>query len=186
MFAHTKRSLRAAPDGDLSIGVVLRGCILRFDVSLVHHGCKELALDNYRSILKTFLDIANLFLIMCRDIAGNITFLPQLIGAHVVEQNRGISLHGFSHIQHRRQHFVLDLNQRRGFLSDMRINRRHGRDGMTEIQNLIPCQNVIALMTQVNRALAEFCNFTCHVGQILCGDYRPHARIRFSFARING
>ncbi len=83
MFPHAERALRTTPNGELSVWVVLRGRILWLDVSLMHHGGKELALHDHGCILKTFLNIADLLLIMRGNIAGNLALFGKLIGPQV-------------------------------------------------------------------------------------------------------
>ena len=81
-------------------------------------------------------------------------------------QDRRVGLHGLAHVEHGRQHFVFDLDQRQRFLGDMRVGRADGCHRMTEVEHFVARQHVIALVAQVRRAaFARVDQLVGHVGK---------------------
>ncbi len=58
-------------------------------------------------------------------------------GAQVVVQDRRAVGHRLAHVEDRRQHLVLDLDQVEGVLGDVRVGRGDGGDGVAAVQHLL-------------------------------------------------
>ena len=98
LFAHGERALRAAPDGELSIRVIERGGVVRFNVTLVDSACDEFAFDDDIRFSEPFLNIAFLVLEVTGDVAGFVSGFTHRAGLQVFMDERCIRLHCLPHL----------------------------------------------------------------------------------------
>ena len=98
LFAHGERALRATPDGELPIGVVKRGGVVRFNVALVDGAGDELAFDDDICFSEPFLYIAFLVLEVAGDVAGFVSGFAHRTRLQGFVEERCIRLHRCAHL----------------------------------------------------------------------------------------
>ena len=99
-------------------------------------------------------------------------------------QQGGAWLHGLRSREHGRQFFVLYLDERQGFLSNVGAGGRHCRDGVPFIEHLVRRQNVVAHKAHVvDHPFGEVDEPTGRLRQVSRGDHRIDAR---EFHRMPG
>ncbi len=105
------------------------------------------------------------------DVAWLSAHFPHFIGAQLFQQDGGIRAHRLAHIQDRRQHFVVHLDQCQGFLGDMDGARRDGCHGVSEEQDFIARQRLPALIEHVGRCFTDILNLAFHFWKVVRGDH---------------
>ena len=96
-------------------------------------------------------------------------------GAHVVVQYGSVVTHRRTHIEHRRENFVVDLNQAYGFFGNVNVVGRDGGDGVAPIQNFIFRQHVGLQVPHVDGSFAQLDDPIALLGQICVRHDRSHA-----------
>ena len=126
--------LGGAIDGGVAVAAVNRDRVVRLDVSLMDHLGVELAFDDDFGGFETVGHVAALELHVRGDIG---LIVAGLRGAQVRMENRRAGLHRVIDVEHRRQHLVLDFDQAKRLLRDMRRGRGDHRHGMAVVHHLV-------------------------------------------------
>ena len=101
--------------------------------------------------------------------------------------DRGVISHGRAHVHHRRQQFILHLDQVYGQFRIVRAVRGHRGQGMPVIQDLVFCHAVLRHLAHVEHAgRARVDQFMLDSGEVGAGDHRAHARKGFCGAGVDG
>ena len=143
--------LARRPDLGLSVMVEAGGAGMRLDIGLVHRGGLELLLDDDISFGKAGIDIADLKLDPLGDVGGPGRRRLDAAGDLVLEEQWRVRIHRLVHIDDVRQHFVIDVDQRSGFLGDTLVNRGDGGDGVALIERLLACHDVARDVPEILR-----------------------------------
>ena len=98
MLAHGERALRAAPNGEMPIGVIERGGVVRFDVTLMDSAGDELAFNDDIRFREPFLNIAFLVLEVTGDVARFFSGFAHRARLQVFMDERCIRLHRLTHL----------------------------------------------------------------------------------------
>ena len=117
---------------------------------------------------------------------GFVFGLAHEIGAQVVVEKGRTVLHRVEHPGHARQHFVIDLDLRRGFFGEMDVRRGDGRHGVAPVKSLALGQAVGRHVSQVDfPCLAHDGELFVQVGEIGGGDDGEHAGNRQRLSHVD-
>ena len=114
----------------------MHGSDLGLDVTLVHGGGVELALDNDVGLREAPCNIPQLLLAVAGDVAVLARVLAQGSGGEVLVQERSVLLHGLADVDDGAQGFVLHLDQVQRLLGDVRTGCGHGSHGVALVEHL--------------------------------------------------
>ena len=134
--------LARRPDLGLAVVVEARGAGMRLDIGLVHRRCLEFLLDDLLGLGKAGIDITDLKLDPLGDVGGPGRRRLDAAGDLVLEEQWRVGIYRLVHIDDVRQHFVIDVDQRSGFLGDPLVDRGDGGDGMALIESLLARHDV--------------------------------------------
>ena len=107
------------------------------------------------------------------------------IGAQRFQQNRRAVGQSVVHRHHRRKQLIVNFDQRRGLLRDVRVDGRHRRHRVPVIERLLVGQDVVAQIFEVDGALAQVLDLVLSFRQIRGRDDRTHAGQSLSLARVD-
>ena len=170
LLASGERSLRAAPDGHLAVGIPHRRAVVRFNVSLVDGRRIEFTFDDNLGRLETGFEVTAFKPEVLGDVAELLGLFTERIRVHIFVEQRRVGLHRLGSSKHRLQYFVFHLDQLAGFFRNV--------DRMTAIECLGPGQSVVPEMLQIDGPFAQFGDLVFRIGQIITGRHGMHARQR--------
>ena len=180
--------LARGPDLGLTVGVEAGDAGMRLDIGLVHRRGLELLVDDLVGLGKAGLRVADLELDPLRDVRRLGRRRLDAAGDHVLEQQRRVGFHRVVDIDHVRQHLVVDLDQRGGFIRDRFADRRYRRDGVAFVQRLLARHHVARHVPEILCDPLRADIFEFMVGEVLGRHDRLDAgqRLRPSRCRSSG
>ncbi len=178
--------LCAAPDGQLSGRIKERCRVVRLDIALMDRRGDDFTLNNEGRLAEAALDVALQVLKVVRHIRRHAAFLPHLVRAQLIMQDRRARFHRLAHIGHMRQDFVIDPDETQRLLGNLRAGRADGSDRMTEEERLIARKHILRQIAQVGAAaFAAADDFVGRLRQVGSRYDRPHAGQGFGRAGID-
>ena len=103
----------------------------------------------------------------------------------LVEQG-GALFRGFQHVHHRQQHLIVDVDERKCLLRDVRCTGRHGGDSVTDIEHLVAGQGIVAQVLEIHRAFAQSGGAILCLSEVVGGHYGIDAGQRLGAAGVDG
>ena len=184
--AHGESALRAGPEVELAVAVPESGGVVRLDVALMHRGGGEFALDDHIGLSKPLGRIALFIGKMGGDVAGRGADFAHGVGAHFFVQQRGVALHRRADIHHRRQRFVVNLDEGQGFFGGVGVDGGHCCHRVALEQRLVAGQHMVGGVLQPGVVAAQFLFGEGGERQIFGGDHRLHAGMGGGFGGVDG
>ena len=197
VVADREMALAAGPDGQLAIGLPVGGAGVGLDVALMHWRRGGLFLDDNVGVLEALVDVAQAEFEVIGDVGGRggVVVVPVAAGperrvgnaGQLLVEDGGAGLHAFLGVEHWRQRFVVDLDQRQGLFSDMGVGGGHTGDGVPLVEHLAAGQHVGAEEAEVLegafRQVAQLAGCFRPVGR---GHNRKDSGERFGGAAVDG
>ena len=121
---------------DSTILIPQGGGVVGFDITLVHGCGVEFALDDNVRLGETLLDVPQFVTDVYGDVAGPFRLLAELLGLQVLVQKGGAVAHRLRRRKRARENLVIDLDEARGLLGDVRAGRRDRGNRMPPVQSL--------------------------------------------------
>ena len=171
-LAHRERPLRAHPHGRLAVGIVLRHGVVRLDVALVNHRCRELPFQYDFGRGKARCQIAARKLDVVGDVRRPLIVLFLARGAQVGMQDDGIGLHGFAHVLHEGQRLVFDCDEFERLLRGVGIGGRDRGDRVPVVIDRVARHDVVRQVARIDEVLADLQQASLDVGKVTAGDDR--------------
>ena len=152
---------------------------MRLNVGLMHRLGGVATLDDDVGVLEAGVDVALLEGHDLRDVGCLGRLRVHTGGEHVGMQHRRAVGHGGFDVDDVRQDFVLHVDQRQRLIGDLGGSSGNGREGMTLIEYLAACHDVIREIAEVHRAFADKGFFRSDFRKILRRHHGLHTREGF-------
>jgi len=158
---------------------------MRLDVALVNGGGLVFSLDHHIGLGKAGSDVALHEFEPLGDVGRLVRRRREAVGPQVIVKDRRAVLHRIVNIDHVRQDFVVDLDQRKRLGGDLRGGRGHRGDGMAVIERFLACHHVARHVAQVRLHLAGGHDLVGLLGEVLGGDDRLDPMQGLGLRRVN-
>ena len=184
--AHGELPLGAAPYLALPVLAGAGDHRVGLDIALMHRLGGEGALDDDIGLGESGLEIAAREGHLLEDVRRRLGRRLHALGEHVVVEHRRVRRHRLAHVDHVRQHLVVDLDQVQRLLGDGLRGRRHRGHGMAVVERLPARHDVLRHVAVVDRHLARRHPLVGNLGHLVAGDDGLHAGQRARLRRVDG
>ena len=149
----------------------------------MHHLHLELALRNMLCSCHRTIRVTELVAEFTHIVGMTALLRTRRVNELVMDRNH-VGRYGIIHARSRWQYFVLNTNSAQCLLRCVAVYRCHGRNGMSSVEGLVGCQDVVARPLQVRRALAKIDHLRLWRRQISVSNNRVHPRHGFRLGHI--
>ena len=172
LVADSEMALRTGFHDQMPVLVPVGQRVVRLDVALVDHGGGIGPLHDQVGRRIAGLDVAFLVNEVLGDVAELVVEDAAGFGVEVVEDDRRVVTHGFAHVQHGRQDFVVHVDQTQGFLGVVDAGGGHGGDDLALRGDAPAGDDPLGHVAQALHAgLVGFGLAAARVGKVVAGDH---------------